>query len=198
MEEGQRRIIKDALTLEMAPSPVTPDPVYDTLYHIKHGIYEPIKRWIIDEPRSYLDSDHKVRVSTVHRDHTEMAAVVGELAMTLAPLAEPSLPNFADAAKLEGHLGKHGAEFRAQSSAEYLDAAREVMQTGTKVSYPYRGEQRFGFVQFMGNSRRGDAKFAFVGTNAEGDITTFHVESGKDFWKMLNGDPRNKTIVPVP
>ncbi len=32
------------------------------------------------------------------------------------------------------------------------------------------------------------AKFAFVGTNNEGYITTFHTESGKTFWKLLNGE----------
>ena len=28
----------------------------------------------------------------------------------------------------------------------------------------------------------------FVGTNNDGYITTFHTESGKTFWKMLNGE----------
>lgn len=35
---------------------------------------------------------------------------------------------------------------------------------------------------------KGKAKFAFVGTNNEGYITTFHTESGKTFWKLLNGE----------
>ncbi|EHT2880047.1 hypothetical protein AAFB43_002419 [Enterococcus faecalis] len=30
------------------------------------------------------------------------------------------------------------------------------------------------------------AKFEFVGTNNVGEITTYHVESGKTFWKMMN------------
>ncbi|HCY9027406.1 TPA: hypothetical protein O2E39_001100 [Enterococcus faecalis] len=30
------------------------------------------------------------------------------------------------------------------------------------------------------------AKFEFVGTNNVGEITTYHVESGKIFWKMMN------------
>lgn len=53
-------------------------------------------------------------------------------------------------------------------------------------------------MQFMGNSSRGDAKYGFVGTNSDGAITTIHVESGKSFWKMLSGDPKDKTIRPVP
>jgi hypothetical protein len=37
-------------------------------------------------------------------------------------------------------------------------------------------------------AKKKGAKFAFVGTNNEGFITTFHTESGKTFWKMLNGE----------
>lgn len=72
------------------------------------------------------------------------------------------------------------------------------MQGGDKVQYLYKGEMRTGYVQFMGNSSRGDAKYGFVGTNPDGAITTIHVESGKSFWKMLNGNPKDKTIRPVP
>ena len=39
----------------------------------------------------------------------------------------------------------------------------------------------------MGNTSKGKPKFAFVDTNNDGFITTFHTESGKDFWKMING-----------
>jgi hypothetical protein len=34
---------------------------------------------------------------------------------------------------------------------------------------------------------KGVAKFEFVGTNSSGNTTTYHIESKKDFWKMLNG-----------
>jgi len=61
------------------------------------------------------------------------------------------------------------------------------MKNGTKVQYNYKGEVRNGYVKFMGNNSKGQAKFEFVGTNASGEITTYHVESGKTFWKMLNG-----------
>ncbi len=69
---------------------------------------------------------------------------------------------------------------------EYLEGARSVMANGYKVSYEYKGEIRTGYVSFMGNNSKGNAKFAFVGTNNQGYITTFHTESGKTFWKMLN------------
>lgn len=62
------------------------------------------------------------------------------------------------------------------------------MQNGTKVLYTYKGEIRTGYVKIMGNSNKGVAKFEFVGTNNLNDITTYHVESGKTFWKMLNGE----------
>ncbi|SDX79614.1 hypothetical protein SAMN05444514_1555, partial [Pseudomonas syringae] len=106
--------------------------------------------------------------------------------------------SFADDAKLIGHFEKHGAEFGAKSSIEYLQTGKDIMQGGDKVQYLYKGEMRTGYVQFMGNSSRGDAKYGFVGTNSDGVITTIHVESGKSFWKMLNGDPKDKTIRPVP
>ena len=47
----------------------------------------------------------------------------------------------------------------------------------------------------MGNNSRGEAKFAFVGTKTDDVITTIHVESGNDFWKMLNGNKNDKTIL---
>jgi hypothetical protein len=106
--------------------------------------------------------------------------------------------SFADEAKLIGHFEKHGAEFGAKSSIEYLQVGKDIMQGGDKVQYLYKGEMRTGYVQFMGNSSRGDAKYGFVGINSDGAITKIHVESGKSFWKMLNGDPKDKTIRPVP
>ncbi|OBW59802.1 hypothetical protein A9986_01120 [Solibacillus silvestris] len=35
------------------------------------------------------------------------------------------------------------------------------------------------YVKFMGNNKNGKAKFEFVGTNNNGDITTYHTQSGK-------------------
>ncbi len=89
--------------------------------------------------------------------------------------------NFADNAKLLSHFEKHGAEFGVKSSSEYLQVGKDIIKNGDKVQYLYRGEIRTGYVQFMGNSSRGDAKYGFVGTNSDGAITTIHVESGKSF-----------------
>lgn len=88
------------------------------------------------------------------------------------------------------HFEKHGGEFKGifNSADEYLQGAQDVMKNGYKVEYIYKGETRIGYVQFMGNNSKGNAKFAFVGTNNDGYITTFHTESGKTFWKMLNGE----------
>ncbi|WYX27003.1 DUF6862 domain-containing protein [Achromobacter xylosoxidans] len=104
------------------------------------------------------------------------------------------IASFSDEAKLVSHFQKHGAEFGVKTSSEYLQVGRDIMQNGDKVLYVYKGEVRTGYVQFMGNSARGDAKFGFVGTNINGAITTIHVESGKNFWKMLNGSSVDKTI----
>ena len=97
---------------------------------------------------------------------------------------------FASEEKLLSHFDKHGGEFKGifNTADEYLQGAQDVMQNGYKVEYAYKGEIRTGYVQFMGNNSKGNAKFAFVGTNNEGYITTFHTESGKSFWKMLNGE----------
>ncbi|WP_153065816.1 hypothetical protein [Achromobacter xylosoxidans] len=104
------------------------------------------------------------------------------------------IASFSDEAKLVSHFQKHGAEFGVKTSSEYLQVGRDIMQNGDKVLYVYKGEVRTGYVQFMENSARGDAKFGFVGTNINGAITTIHVESGKNFRKMLNGSSVDKTI----
>ena len=106
------------------------------------------------------------------------------------------LGQFADAEKLTSHFTKHGAAFGAKNADEYLSIAQNVMKNGTKVSYNYKGEVRTGFVQLMGTNRKGQSKFAFVGTNNEGNITTLHAKSGKDFWKTLNGNAKDKVIRP--
>lgn len=71
------------------------------------------------------------------------------------------------------------------------------MKNGTKIQYKYKGEVRTGFVQLMGNTGKGQSKFAFVGINSQDQITTLHTKSGKDFWKTLNGNSQDKTIYPV-
>ncbi|MEK9139309.1 MAG: hypothetical protein AAB393_19490, partial [Bacteroidota bacterium] len=89
---------------------------------------------------------------------------------------------------------KHGAEFGVASRAEYLSLAREVVRRGTPVEYIYRGELRRGYVQIMGNRTDGATKFALVGTDAAGNITTLHIESGNSFWNLLNKSVLDKTI----
>lgn len=77
---------------------------------------------------------------------------------------------------------------------DYLEIANDVIKNGYKVEYPYKGEVRTGYVQLMGTNRREQAKFAFVGTNNSGNITTLHSKSGKDVWKTLNSDAKDKVI----
>ena len=103
---------------------------------------------------------------------------------------------FANEQKLNEHYEKHGAEFRVGNSHEYLLAARHVVSNGTPVQYLYRDTPTTGYVLLMGTNRTGQAKFAFAGSNTNGHITTLHTKSGKDFWRMINGNPSDKTIRP--
>ena len=101
-----------------------------------------------------------------------------------------SRANFASVEKLENHFAKHGDEFKGifNTAEEYLQGARDVIVNGTKVAYEYKGEIRTGYVRFMGNSSSGAAKFEFVGTNSAQEITTYHIENGNSFWRMLNSE----------
>ncbi|WP_232727259.1 VENN motif pre-toxin domain-containing protein, partial [Neisseria sp. N95_16] len=102
--------------------------------------------------------------------------------------------NFGSKQLLLEHFKKHGSEFGVKTANDYLKIGRDVMQKGSRVKYEYRGEIRTGYVQFLGNSKSGEAKFAFVGTNNQGAITTIHVEKGKNLWKTLNGNSTDKII----
>ncbi|WP_198023786.1 hypothetical protein, partial [Xenorhabdus cabanillasii] len=108
--------------------------------------------------------------------------------------------NFPDQQRLTQHFEKHGHEFRATSEAEYLQIGRDVMKNGHKVEYYYKplDQHRTGYVMYMRNTKKGDAQMAFVGVNPQGQIATIHTKSGKDIWKLLNGDKDNKTIRLVP
>ena len=114
-----------------------------------------------------------------------------------APVSPSRANNFASKARLVEHYEKHGAEFNSASSDDYLATARHVVDNGIKVEYLYKGKSTAGYVVLMGTNRRGQAKFAFAGTNSKQEITTLHTKSGKDFWKAINNDVTDKTIRPV-
>ncbi len=137
-------------------------------------------------------------------DGTLVLTQYGAPAIGLARFTTRFSPNeiisakFASSDKLIFHFNKHKAEFGNAyiTSEDYLIGAQNVMKTGIKVEYNYKQEIRTGYVKFMKNSSltnfndvpiKSYAKFEFVGTNNFGEITTYHVESGKSFWKMLNG-----------
>ncbi|MCU0122103.1 RHS repeat-associated core domain-containing protein, partial [Pseudomonas sp. B2M1-30] len=114
---------------------------------------------------------------------------------------EPAAPqpknrpyNFGSEGKLIEHYEKHGAEFKALSKDDYLLIARDVVNLGTHVRYEYKEHQRSGFFMLMGNNKKGESKFAFVGTNDKQEITTLHTKSGKDFWRTINRDAKNKEV----
>jgi len=112
---------------------------------------------------------------------------------------------FANQKLLDDHFTKHGGEFKGvyKNSDDYLQGARDVIADGTKVQYEYTlkngtVETRVGYVKYMGNTKKGELKFEFVGTNNDGKITTYHVKRGEDLWKLLNGNKHDKTINPIP
>lgn len=158
------------------------------LHYNRYRYYEPAAgRYISSDPIEFLGGSNSFLYST---NQIKWADPYG--------LSNTSCPNFATDEKLQEHFDKHGEEFGVKTKEEYLEMAQSVTQNGIKVQYTYKGEQRTGFLQIMGNrSRNGDTKFAFVGTNNNGKITTFHVESGNSFWKMLNGSSSDKSINPV-
>ncbi|MEC1259578.1 hypothetical protein P9D34_03785 [Bacillus swezeyi] len=81
------------------------------------------------------------------------------------------------------HFKKHGGEFQDlyRNADEYLDGARDVVKNDIKVEYKYKDGIRIDYVRFMGNSRRGEAKFEFVGTNHN-----LPYSKRKKFWKTIN------------
>jgi RHS repeat-associated protein len=114
------------------------------------------------------------------------------------PSANSRPKNFGNEEKLIRHYEKHGKEFGIQSKEEYLQISRDVVNQGAQVSYAYQSEIRTAYLQIMGNSKRnGETKFAFVGTNNKGEITTLHTKSGKAFWKTLNDDAKDNMMRPT-
>ena len=70
---------------------------------------------------------------------------------------------FADDAKLLSHFKKHGTEFGAKNPHEYLQVGRDIKQNGTQAQCLYKGETRTEYIQFMGNTSKGNAKFGLLG-----------------------------------
>lgn len=123
--------------------------------------------------------------------------------------AVEKLPAFASRNLLEDHFAKHAIEFKGvfNNTDEYLAGAHDVMKNGIKVAYDYKGEMRVGYVRFAGTTsgkpiiddirQPGVAKFELVGTNNQGNITTYHIERSENrFWKMLNGNSNNRIVTP--
>lgn len=123
----------------------------------------------------------------------------------MPPNSGPQLPGFKNEFELADHFRRHSKDFKGyyKDYSEYLSGAHDVIKHGIEVEYRYNpsgssiDELRKGFIKVMGpSSKRGHSKFEFVGTNHKGEITTYHVKSGKEFWKTLNGNPRDKIVRP--
>ncbi|HFC8826638.1 TPA: VENN motif pre-toxin domain-containing protein, partial [Neisseria subflava] len=120
------------------------------------------------------------------------------LPVVKVPKISPNNYKFASEEKLLSHFTKHSSELGATTVDEYLKIGRDVIKNGIPIRYEYSDGIRNGFVQYYGNTGKGIAKFIFVGTNHQGNITTIHVKSGKEFWKAINrSNPKDKTIYEV-
>ncbi|MBP0597384.1 hemagglutinin repeat-containing protein [Herbaspirillum sp. LeCh32-8] len=153
--------------------------------------------------------------TTAERDQTftdAMTAVgglgaAGAAGSVKVPRAN-SAANFASDDLLVGHFNKHGMEFRTNSSQEYLQVGRDIMQNGQKVTYFYEpaNEIRTGYISFMRNSSKtGESLFGFVGTNTDGAITTIHVKPRTELFDLLGDGAqsqlkafRTNTVGPAP
>ncbi|MGI9214426.1 MAG: hypothetical protein ACR2HS_01845 [Gammaproteobacteria bacterium] len=123
---------------------------------------------------------------------------------------------FSSEEKFMQHFSEHASEFKYTNKTEYLQGARDVMNNGYSVKYSYKGEKRTGYVKFMGNThirtldeiinnipkigkhREGTIKFEFVGTNTDGNLTTYHVKNSKELFKLLNGNKLYEMINDIP
>lgn len=104
--------------------------------------------------------------------------------------------NFVNESELLKHFKKHGGEFKGsyRTPEEYLHGANFVINHGHKVKYIYDGEMRVGYVRFMSNTRRGEAKFEFLALRNDGSIATYHTQRGENFYKTLNQNKANDSI----
>ncbi|OOF37662.1 hemagglutinin repeat-containing protein [Rodentibacter heidelbergensis] len=148
---------------------------------------------------SELYANKNPLAKTMFETIAESGYVIGGISSTKVIFKDAKIGNFISKEKLLSHFEKHSNEFGNLYSTpkDYLTGARYVMNTGIPVEYMYKGELRNGFVKYLGNTtRKGEAKFAFVGTNLNKDITTYHTKSGKEFWRLLNNDNSHKVIYP--
>jgi RHS repeat-associated protein len=119
------------LRLEEPPDEIGP---YSIAYHIKHGIVDPTRRWIAHEPTVYLDADHNVRTSSVHRDYShEMAPVLGEVTLMVAPGANALARGFA---AREAPRITSGSQVTEQVIREAMKDAPLASQQAGGVSLP--------------------------------------------------------------
>lgn len=82
------------------------------------------------------------------------------------------------------------------------------MDNGQQVSYFYEpaNEMRTGYVSFMRNSQKtGESLFGFVGTDADGFITTIHTKPRTELFDLLGDSAQSKlkafrtdTVGPTP
>ncbi|MBB5020653.1 hypothetical protein HNQ59_003978 [Chitinivorax tropicus] len=106
--------------------------------------------------------------------------------------------SFANEANLIGHFNKHGGEFKSigvSTAEDYLQVGRDIMENGHQVQYFYEpaNQVRTGYVSFIRNSKKtGESLFGFVGTNADGFITTIHTKPRTELFDLLGDSAQAK------
>lgn len=119
--------------LHRTASPFTASYYYD--------MYRPTKEWWQDAPQVYVDADHNLQVSVVHRDHSEsMAPVLGQIVLSIAPMLEPGV-------ELAQGRSREGPTRR---SAQRTKVARSTIspQRAKTDSRPGRGRQ-FAWIRWI-------------------------------------------------
>jgi len=133
-------VVSRILRLEEPPDELGP---YAVAYHVKHGIVAPTREWLANEPHVYLDADHNVRTSSLHRDYSHvMAPVLGEAALMLAPGANALARGFA--ARGEASVASTGGEMasaRVVRTIEYGEKVRNLLGELAERTYVSGGAE---------------------------------------------------------
>lgn len=126
---------------------------------------------------------------------SSLAIVKKEDRVTAIPLNFSYKTNFPSPRKLEGHFKSHvnGKYLKFSNPNEYLADAQRIIRDGFQVQYRYKNpkngmyEMRRGYIQFIGlSSKNQSPRFAFVGLNNNGEITTYHIRKHGSILKYFD------------
>lgn len=165
---------------------------------VSGGLMLPVAQSIRLAPRYVLPlfKGRRIINHSVAGEVANIQGIEGNLSKSYASKQLPVKHNFINESELLKHFKKHGREFKGvyTTPEEYLHGANFVIEHGHKVKYLYDSEMRVGYVRFMSNTRRGEAKFEFLALRDDGSIATYHTQRGKNFYKTLNQNKTNDCV----